>query len=114
MKAQPEGEDFVVILNDRLKSIKSKLIKIGQDGATKYSVTNTFTRPVSLNIAENNFYYVTDLTGQYGKIFFRSFTQDGAGSSGGNSGGSGGTGGTGGGNAGGGTGGDGGTGGGAG
>ena len=81
MKAYPDNDDFVILLNDRLKSIRSKLIKIGQDGTTKYSVTNTFSRPVSLELADNGNYYVTDLTGQYGTIFFRTFVQDGSGNS---------------------------------
>lgn len=81
VKAYPENDDFLVLLNDRLKSIRSKLIKIGQDGTNKYSVTNTFSRPASLELADNGNYYVTDLTGQYGEIFFRTFVQDGSGNS---------------------------------
>ncbi len=91
VQAYPQDNDFVILLNDRLSSLRSKLLKIGQDGTTKYSVTNQFSRPVSLDVSEDDNYYVTDLTGQYGTIFFRTFVEDGAGTSSGQTTGSGGS-----------------------
>jgi len=79
VKALPVNNDYLVLLYDRQgNGLRSKLIKIGADGQNYYSLTNTFTRPVSLNIAENGNYYVTDTTGQIGTIFIRTFVDDGA------------------------------------
>lgn len=87
VKAYPEDDDYLILLNDRLGGVRSKLVKIGQDGTNNYSISNVFTRPVSLDIQENGNYYVTDVTGQYGTIYFRTFVQDGSGNSTGSSGG---------------------------
>jgi len=81
VKAYSEDDSYLILLNDRLGGIRSKLIKIGQDGSNQYSLSNVFSRPVSLEIKENGYYYVTDLTGQYGSIFFRTFVADGSGNS---------------------------------
>jgi hypothetical protein len=101
VKAYSEDDGYLILLNDRLGGIRSKLVKVGQDGSNQYTLSNAFSRPVSLEIKENGYYYVTDLTGQYGTIFFRTFVADGSGNSTGSSS-SGGGGSTGGGNAGGG------------
>ena len=77
----------MILLNDRLGKIRSKLIEISQDGTNTYSLSNIFTRPFSLDIQENGYFYVTDITGQYGTIYFRTFVADGSGNSTGQSGG---------------------------
>lgn len=77
VKSEPFEDDYLVLLNDRIGSIRSKLIKIKSDGTVSYSASNIFTRPVSLKIKEDDKYYVTDTTGQYGTIYFRSFVTDG-------------------------------------
>jgi hypothetical protein len=87
VKAYPNDDNYLILLNDRLGRIRSKLIEISQDGTNTYSLSNVFTRPVSLAIEENGFFYVTDITGQYGNIYFRTFIGDGSGNSTGQSGG---------------------------
>lgn len=80
VKALPDGEDYLILLHDRQASgLRSKLIKVSPDGRINYSLTNVFTRPVSLDIKENEQYYVTDTTGQIGTIFVREFVDDGGG-----------------------------------
>ena len=87
VKAYPNDDNYLILLNDRLGKIRSKLIEISQDGTNTYSLSNIFTRPVSLDIQENGYFYVTDITGQYGTIYFRTFVADGSGNSTGQSGG---------------------------
>lgn len=87
VKAYPKDDNYLILINDRLGKIRSKLIEISQDGTNNYSLSNVFTRPVSLDIQENGYYYVTDITGQYGTIYFRTFVADGSGNSTGQSGG---------------------------
>ncbi len=87
VKAYPNNDNYLVLLNDRIGRIRSKLIEISQDGTNTYSLSNIFTRPVSLDIQENGLFYVTDITGQYGNIYFRTFVGDGSGNSTGQSGG---------------------------
>ena len=77
VKAEPLDNDYVVLINDRIGFIRSKLVKIANDGRIAYSTSSALTRPVSLKIQEDGNYYVTDITGQYGNIYFRSFTPDG-------------------------------------
>jgi hypothetical protein len=86
VKAYPQNDDYLVLLNDRIGGIRSKLIRMAQDGTTNFSASNIFTRPVSLDIQENDQFYVTDITGQYGTIYFRTFVADGSGNSTGTSG----------------------------
>ena len=86
VKAYPQDDNYLVLLNDRIGGIRSKLIRIAQDGTSNFTASNIFTRPVSLDIQENNQFYVTDITGQYGTIYFRTFVADGSGNSTGTSG----------------------------
>ena len=80
VKAFPVNNSYLILLFDRPgNGLRSKLIRIGQDGTTNYALTNTFTKPVSLDIRENGKYYVTDTTGQYGTLYFRTFISDGGG-----------------------------------
>lgn len=81
VKALSDESSILVLLNDRIGKIKSKLLRLNQDGTVSYNLSNVFTRPVSLDIKENGYYYVTDITGQYGTIFNRTFVGDGSGSS---------------------------------
>ena len=93
VKAYPSNNGYLILLYDRPgNGLRSKLIEIGQDGISNYSLTNTFTKPVSLNIQQNGDYYVTDTSGQYGTLFFRTFVSDGSGNTTGSSSSSGGTG----------------------
>jgi len=79
VKSIPNNNDYLVLLYDRQgNGLRSKLIQIGADGAINYSLTNTFTKPVSLSVVENGNFYVTDTTGQIGTLFFRNFVADGA------------------------------------
>lgn len=79
VKALPFDNQYLVLLYDRQgNGLRSKLIRVGIDGKTNYALTNVFSKPVSLDIAENSNYYVTDTTGQIGTIFIRQFIADGA------------------------------------
>ena len=79
VKSLPNNNNYLTLLYDRQgNGLRSKLIEISVDGQENYSLTNTFTKPISLNIVENGNYYVTDSTGQIGTLFFRQFVPDGA------------------------------------
>lgn len=82
VKALPENNNYTILLYDRnANGLRSKLIKVSPDGKTNYSLTNVFTRPVSLEKKENESYYITDTTGKFGSIFIRQFILDGSGNS---------------------------------
>jgi hypothetical protein len=82
VKAIPQDNDFLILLYDRqANGLRSKLTRVGQDGKSNYNLTNVFTKPVSLDLKENNNYYVTDTTGKIGTIFDRQFVGDGSGNS---------------------------------
>ena len=82
VKSLPIENDFLILLYDRqANGLRSKLIRVGQDGRTNYAINNLFIKPVSLRIGDEGDYYVTDTTGQIGTIFERQFIPDGSGNS---------------------------------
>jgi hypothetical protein len=77
VKTLPYNNNYITILYDRLgNGIRSKLISLGQDGSINYTLTNFLNKPVSLSIKENGLFYVTDVQGQVGQLFFRTFPLD--------------------------------------